>query len=249
MTTSPPVARLALVGDRSPHVRAHVRIPQLIEALRQRDRIDLDPYWVSTVDAVEPGALDGFDGIWLLPGSPYESQAGGEAAARAARRGGIPYLGTCGGFQHALLDYARDVCGLTDVRHAEYDPDAETALIVPLACSLVGHQQEVRLTAGSRVAAILGTDRTVERYLCSYGLADRYVRTLREHGLSCSGVDADGDIRVIELPDHEFFLATLFQPELAGDGTRPHPIITAFASAVCAHAAQSRPANFAPSNA
>jgi CTP synthase (UTP-ammonia lyase) len=103
----------------------------------------------------------------------------------------------------------------------------------------------VRLAAGSLAATILGTDRTVERYLCSYGLDRQYADRLREHGLRFSGVDADGDVRVAELPGHPFFLATLFQPELAGDEARPHPIIAAFATAVCAYAGRSNESSLA----
>jgi CTP synthase (UTP-ammonia lyase) len=237
MSTSPrpPTARLALVGDRSPHVRAHGRIPALLTALRDRDRLDLDPYWIPSTDA-EPDALAGFDGIWVVPGSPYRSQSGAISAVRVAREHGIPFLGTCGGFQHALLEFARDVCGLTGVEHAEYRPDAEQPLIVPLACSLVGHEKPVRLTPGTLAATILGTERTVERYHCAYGLDARYLDLLRGHGLVFSGVDDADDVRIAELPGHPFFLGTLFQPELAGDGTRPHPIIRAFAAAAAAHA-------------
>ena len=230
---------MALVGDRSPNVRSHVRIPTLLAALRRRDRLDLDPYWVPSEDAVDPDALTGFDGIWLLPGSPYRSQAGGVAAAAAARVHGIPFLGTCGGFQHALLEVARNVCGLAGAEHAEYDPDAAQPLIVELACSLVGHEQPVHLAPGSLVATIMGTDRTVERYLCAYGLDQRYLDRLRAAGLRFTGADDDGAVRVAELPGHPFYLATLFQPELAGDGSRPHPIVAAFAAAVAAHAGRS----------
>jgi CTP synthase (UTP-ammonia lyase) len=247
--TSTPVARVALVGDRSPNVRSHVRIPTLLGALRQRDRLDLDPYWVPSEDAADPDALAGFDGIWLLPGSPYRSQAGGIAAARAARQRGIPFLGTCGGFQHALLEVARNVGGLAGVEHAEYDPDAEQLLIVELACSLVGHEQPVHLVPGSLVAAIMGTDRTVERYLCAYGLDQRYLDRLRAAGLRFTGADDDGAVRVAELPGHPFYLATLFQPELAGDGSRPHPIITAFAAAVTANAGRSNESTVVRSHA
>ena len=64
-----PTAKLALVGDRSPSVRAHRRIPLLIDALRRRDGLVLDPYWIPSTEADD---LDGFDGIWVVPGSPYE---------------------------------------------------------------------------------------------------------------------------------------------------------------------------------
>ncbi|MGW2156620.1 CTP synthase C-terminal region-related (seleno)protein [Nonomuraea sp. NPDC001699] len=225
--------RIALVGDRSPSVRSHVRIPRLIEALRERDGIALDPYWIPSTEADD---LGGFDGIWIVPGSPYVSEAGAVNAARTARELGIPFLGTCGGFQHMLLEYGRNVCGL-DVAHAENTPGAAQAFLVePLSCSLVGHEGLVRLTPGSRVEQIMGATSVVEAYSCSYGLNDAYRRTLAGHGLVFSGHAEDGMVRVAELPGHPFFVGTLFQPELAGDGRRPHPLIGAFAAAVRRHA-------------
>lgn len=235
-TARGPVPRLALVGDRSPGVRAHARIPRLVEALRTRDGLAVDPYWLAT-ENVEPGGVRGFDGVWLVPGSPYRSEQGALAAVRDAREHDIPFLGTCGGFQHALLEFARDVCGLTGVAHAENDPEAEECLIVALACSLAGHEVAVRVEPGSLAEAALGSDRTVERYLCAYGPAGRHLATLEAHGLRFSGRDDAGDVRVVELPGHPFFLATLFQPELAGDGSRAHPVVRAFAAAAARHAA------------
>lgn len=81
-------ARVALVGDRSPSVRAHSRIPALLDALARRDQLVLDAYWIPTQDAESADALDGFDAIWLVPGSPYRSEAGAIAAARTARERG-----------------------------------------------------------------------------------------------------------------------------------------------------------------
>jgi CTP synthase (UTP-ammonia lyase) len=111
----------------------------LTEALRRRESIALDPYWISTAEAAECD-LSGFDGIWLTPGSPYASFAGALATARAARENGIPYLGTCGGFQHAIVEYARNVCGVADAHHEEIDPGAGELVIAALECSLVGHE-------------------------------------------------------------------------------------------------------------
>lgn len=229
-------ARVALVGDRSPSVRAHVRIPALLDALAERDQLVLGAYWIPTQDVAAADALVGFDAIWLVPGSPYRSEAGAISAVRTSRERGIPFLGTCAGFQHAVLEFARDVCGLSGVNHAENQPEADDLLIVPLACSLVGHEGVVDVERGSLAERVLGADRTVERYHCSYGPSPDYLDVLRAHGLRFSGVDEAGEVRIAELPDHPFFLATLFQPELAGDGTRPHPIVRALASAAVEHA-------------
>ena len=224
-------ARLAVVGDRSPDVVSHSRIPLLLDALAGQDRLVLDAYWIPSEEAAaDAAAVRGFDAVWVVPGSPYRSEAGVLSAIRTAREEGIPFLGTCGGFQHALLEYARHVCGLTRVAHAENEPGAEDFLIEPLACSLVGHEGTVVIEPGSLAQSVMNAERSVERYFCAYG-PTRHLDTLRAHGLRFSGHDEDGHVRIAELPGHPFFLATLFQPELAGDGSRPHPIVRAFARA------------------
>jgi CTP synthase (UTP-ammonia lyase) len=219
---------VALVGDRSPSVRAHARIPQLIDALRRRDGVVLDPYWVPSTEAHQ--GFDGFDGIWVVPGSPYESAEGAIEAARTARTHDIPFLGTCGGFQHAVLMLARDLAGIDEAAHAEYGAEGE-CIIVELECSLVGHEGAISYAPGTLMQRIMGTDRSVERYHCSYGLDPAYLDKLTQAGVVFSAHDDAGDVRALELPGHPFFLGTLFQPELAGDGTRAHPVIRAFADA------------------
>ncbi|MDA0169157.1 hypothetical protein OJ998_08680 [Solirubrobacter taibaiensis] len=245
MTTS---AKLALVGDRSPTVRAHGRIPLLIDALRRRDGLVLDPYWIHSTDADD---LTGFDGIWVVPGSPYTDREKVIDAVGTARENGIPFLGTCGGFQHAILHLARELANIEDADHAEY-PDADNHVIVPLECSLVGHEGVIRYTPGTLIAEIAGVDQRLERYHCSYGIAPRFVEELERAGVIFGAHDEDGAPRALELgpeaagspsgrsrqpnePEGRgsaFFLGTLFQPELAGDGTRAHPVIRAFAEAV-----------------
>jgi CTP synthase (UTP-ammonia lyase) len=247
MAKTSTAARVALVGDRSANIRAHARIPQLLDALRDHEGIALDAYWIPTPDA-ESRDLAGFDAIWLVPGSPYASEEGAVAAVRTAREQGIPYLGTCGGFQHAMLEYARDVCGLGGVQHAENlvvrggAGEPADLLIVPLECSLVGHEEAVMVVPGTLAASIIGPGRRSERYHCAYGLNDAYLAALAGAGLRFSGFDDGGQVRIVEVPGHPFFLATLFQPELS-DGPRPHPLITAFARAAAEHsqAPQRRP--------
>jgi CTP synthase (UTP-ammonia lyase) len=219
---------IALVGDRSPSVRAHARIPQLIDALRRRDGVVLDPYWVPSTEA--HSGLEDFDGIWIVPGSPYASPEGAIAAARTARERGIPFLGTCGGFQHAVLMLARDVAGIAGAGHEENGDEGEL-VVVALECSLVGHEGGIAYDPGTLMQRIMGVERSVERYHCSYGIDQAYLDRLREAGVVFSAHDEAGDVRALELPDHPFFLGTLFQPELAGDGTRAHPVIRAFADA------------------
>ena len=222
--------RVAMIGDRTGTVTAHARIPAITDALLQREGLPLDIYWISTQDAGDTD-LTGFDGIWLTPGSPYESEAGAVAAARTAREQAIPYLGTCGGFQHALMEYAWHVCGRTDLKHAEATPEASDFLISPLECELNGHEEPVMVVPGTLAAKVLGPGRRTERYQCSYGLNPRYLEMLTAAGLRFSGFDDSGHVRIVELPGHPFFMGTLFQPERQDDRVQPHPVIRAFAAA------------------
>lgn len=131
-------------------VRAHTRIPGILEALRRDEGLALDAYWIPTEQARDT-PLEDFDAIWILPGSPYKSQAGALHATKIAREKGIAHLGTCGGFQHAMLEFAHNVCGRTTAAHGEDSPDADDLLIVELACSLAGHEDRPHRTRLTRV--------------------------------------------------------------------------------------------------
>jgi CTP synthase (UTP-ammonia lyase) len=237
-TQTPPPPRLALVGDRSPAVVAHDRIPLLFRALAGGSEETIELYWLHSATITDPRDLDGFDGIWIVPGSPYEHRDGVLAAIYKARTDDVPMLGTCGGFQHLLLEFARNVCGLPAVENAEQHPEASELLIVPLRCSLLGEEATVTIAPGSVAAGAMGAGPSAERFFCRYGLSARYEDLLQRHGLVVSGRDEFGDARVVELPGRRFFVGSLFQPELTSDATWVHPLIVAFASAVRAHAAR-----------
>jgi CTP synthase (UTP-ammonia lyase) len=130
---------------------------------------------------------------------------------------------------------ARDLAGIPEAAHAEYGAQGEL-IIVELECSLVGHEGAIAYEPGSLMQRIMGTDRSVERYHCSYGIDAAYLDALRAAGVAFTAHDDAGDVRALELSGHPFFLGTLFQPELAGDGTRAHPVIRAYADACVARA-------------
>jgi CTP synthase (UTP-ammonia lyase) len=233
--------RLALVGDRSADVQAHLRIPGVLDALAG-DGPPVELYWLDS-DGIGPADdLAGFDGVWVVPGSPYRDRDGVLAAVTWARTHGVPFLGTCGGFQHAVLEFARSVCGLDDADSVEHDPDAVTPVIVPLACSLVGEEATVEVAPDTLAARVMGPGASTERFFCRFGVDPGRLDLLGSHGLVVSGRDPAGDARVVELVGHPFFLGTLFQPELSSDATWVHPVIAAFVEAVRAHAATGVPA-------
>lgn len=181
--------------------------------------------------------LAGFHGVWCVPASPYANTRGALGAIRFARQSGRAFLGTCGGFQHALLEYAEAVWGVGQPVHAELDPAAVDPVIAPLACSLVEQSGEIRFENGSRLAAIYGVDAATEEYHCRYGLSSGYSDRLWSGPLRVSGRDAAGDVRAIELNGHPFFIATLFQPERSALANRKHPLVSAFVASAHERAA------------
>jgi CTP synthase (UTP-ammonia lyase) len=143
----------------------------------------------------------------------------------------VPTLGTCGGFQHMVLEYARNVLGFEDAAHAEYDPDASRLFLMPLACSPAGKALPITLEPGTRAAELYGATEVVEQHYCSFGINPGYREPLVDGGLRVAGVDADGDFRVLELPGHPFYVATLFVPQMRSTPDRPHPLVTGFLEA------------------
>jgi len=229
--TSLPTARLALVGNHADHVPAHSRLEALAPHL------PVEVVWLPTQDVTDETVLAEYDGIWVIPGSPYVSMDGALRAIRYARENGVPYLGTCGGFQHALVEYCRSVLCIADANDVQYDPAAATPLIVPLVCSLKGETAPLHLVAGSRIAAAFGRDGEVEvTYHCSYGLNPEFDDLVAASDLVISAYDEQKAPRAVELREHPFFVATLFQPELSSTPQDIHPLIHAFIRATLAHA-------------
>jgi CTP synthase (UTP-ammonia lyase) len=222
---------IAIIGEYNPTFPPHVSTNEAIEHSRSASGISVDGIWVST-EEINKTLFEHFSGIWVAPGSPYKKMAQALWAIRYARENGIACFGTCGGFQHMIIEYALNVLGFRDVGHAEYDPYASNLFITQLACSLAGREMELTFSSGSKVAEIYGATSAIERYYCNFGVNPDYVSHLKSGSLKITGSDSDGEIRVIELPDHPFFLGTLFVPQARSTADQPHPLVTAFLKAV-----------------
>jgi CTP synthase (UTP-ammonia lyase) len=206
---------IAALGDRNTSYLTHREIDATI-ALEPQIR------WVPTEDA----RVDAFDGLWVVPGTPYRDEDAVMEAIRFAREEGMPILGTCGGFQHMAVEYARNVLGIAGAAHAETDPDGETIVVGALACSLVGEERTVVPVPGTRLAAICGTEPFTGFHFCNYGLAADLP------GVVVSAHADDAGVEAFELPEHPFYVATLFQPQV-GTSERGvlHPLLEALLSA------------------
>jgi CTP synthase (UTP-ammonia lyase) len=228
-------AAIALVGDHNPRVTAHAAIPRALELARAATDAEVSWTWVPTA-AIGDARRDlaAFAAIWAVPASPYASMDGALAAIQFARETGRPFLGTCGGCQHALIEIARHVCGTAGADHAETNPGGSELVITPLACALVEKAGAITFTPGSRLHAIFAGEPAQEEYHCRYGLNPEWRARLEAAGVRFTGFDPAGEVRAAELPAHPFFFATLFQPERSGLRGKLHPLIAAFVRAASA---------------
>jgi CTP synthase (UTP-ammonia lyase) len=223
--------RIALIGDYDPHVTAHQAIPVALGMAAEQLQLDVQFQWLDTDGIHAETKLDDFDGFWCVPASPYRNMDGALRAIRFAREHQRPFLGTCGGFQHAVLEYARHVLGWADAEHGETSPDGLRVLLTPLTCSLVEVVDSIHLVNGSLIARAYENTDIHEGYRCRYGVNPEFEEQLFKHALRRTGHDSAQDVRAIELQGHPFFVATLFQPERAAlKGTLP-PLVRALIEA------------------
>lgn len=227
----PKAAVIGLVGDYDQTVPAHKAIPLALTRAAEELRVSVRFEWVPTEEVISVERIAIFDGLWCVPASPYRHMGGALLAIRYAREHFVPFLGTCGGFQHAVLEYARNVLGWADAEHAETAPGALRAVISPLACALVEALGTVRLVPGTRIAAAYRRTEVRVGYRCRYGLNPQFQAALLTGPMRAAAADETGAIRAVEIDGHPFFVATLFQPERAALKGETAPLITAFLAA------------------
>jgi CTP synthase (UTP-ammonia lyase) len=232
---------IGVIGDHDPANETHLATSDALGHSAMALGTGVDVTWVPTLEVAKaagagdvPSLLAPYDALVGAPGSPYQSMAGMLAGIGHARSTGVPFLGTCGGMQHLVVEVARNVLGRDEAATAESDPGASDLFVTPLSCSLVGQTMAVSVTPGTRAGDAYGTTSVEERYYCNFGVNPDVVDDLASAGLVVTGVDADGELRIVELDGHPFFLGTLFVPQARSTLVRPHPLVTALVSAAAA---------------
>jgi len=192
--------------------------------------------------------LSAMDGVLIPGGFGSRGIEGKIAAAGIARRQKIPYLGICLGMQLAVVEFARNVCGLVGAHSTEVEPGTPHPVI-----DLMEEQKSIQALGGTmrlgaydctlRAATLArrayGHERISERHRHRYEVNNRYLPVLTEHGLVVSGVnEALGLVEVIELRDHPWFVACQFHPEFKSRPLAPHPLFREFIAAARQHRAK-----------
>ncbi|HZP62256.1 MAG TPA: hypothetical protein VFB28_02485 [Terriglobales bacterium] len=236
------VVRIAILGDYDPKSPTLPAIEKSLQHASATLSQSFYSEWIPTISLTDQRAektLESFDGIWAAPGSPYQSFDGMLKGIEFARRRDWPFLGTCGGFQYALIECARNVLGLKDADSAENNSASKNIIITPVACAvanggkpkLSGAIPEIRLRPGSYLQSFYRQDTVTEEFFCNFEVNKEYEWAAIEAGFPVVARGPKGEIRAIESPTHRFFVATLFQPQLSSKPNKPHPLVLAFLQA------------------
>ena len=249
---------VAMVGKYVEHADAYKSLNEalLSGGLPDRVRVKIRPIDSEQIEQQGLEALEGAHAI-LVPGGFGERGFEGKIAAiRHAREHGIPYLGICLGLQAAVVEFARNVCGLEGANSTEIDLETPHPIIglitewmdesgqkqlrdegSDLGGTMRLGAQRCKLVQGTRVRKLYGKDEVLERHRHRYEFNNKYRETIEDNGLRIAGLSADGMlVEIVELPSHPWFVGTQFHPEFTSTPRDGHPLFTGFIRAAVAYA-------------
>ncbi len=245
--------RIAVVGKYTELVDSYKSVNEALVhgGIANDVRVNID--WLSSEDIRGPedaNRLADYDALLVPGGFGVRGVEGMVLAIRWARENGLPFFGICLGLQSAIIEFARDVCNLEESHSREFEPDCQDPVV-----SLMDSQRKVtdmggtmrlgaypcQLAPGSRAARIFGVQEISERHRHRYEVNNEYRDVLSEKGMALSGLSPDGMlVEIIEIPDHPWFIATQFHPELRSRPAHPHPLFASFIEAAVRRRDQQR---------
>jgi len=237
--------KIAVVGKYTDFVDSYKSVQEALIHGGIANDVGVDINWISSDNFIDARAaadiLGRHDGLLVPGGFGVRGVEGMVDAIQHAREHAVPFFGICLGMQTAIIEFARNVCGLDDSHSSEFSPECDNPVI-----SLMESQQHVtdmggtmrlgaypcRLARGSRAAEVYGVAEVSERHRHRYEVSNAYRDLFVQHGLRLSGLSPDGQlVEMIELPDHPWFVGCQFHPELQSRPTRPHPLFAGFIAA------------------
>jgi CTP synthase len=232
----------------------------LIEAvshagIQTRTRVNVKYIDSSDIKVHGTHLLEGVHAILVPGGFGMRGVEGKILTVQYAREHKIPYLGICLGMQVAVIEYARNLAGLTDAHSTEFKPECKDPVVALISewvtaggavevrdehSDLGGTMrlgaQECRLEPGSIAQSCYGQPVIVERHRHRYEVNNNYLAQLQAAGLKITGRSMDGElVEMIEVPDHPWFVACQFHPEFTSTPRDGHPLFTGFVNAALAH--------------
>ncbi len=221
--------RIAIIGEFRNSIPQRT-LNQSLEYLSNELDFKIEYKWIETTKLEEnpQDELSSYHGIWSAPGGPFKSLQGAVNAIQYARENNVPHLGTCSGFQLTVIEIARNMLGYKEAQHEEYDPESSQLFVSRLTCSLAEKTMRIQIKEGSQAFKWYGGKEAEENYYCNFGINPDFRAELNHPDVVFSGVDHDGEIRIIEINKNDFFISTLFVPQTKSAKGNPQPLIEGF---------------------
>ncbi|WP_376695842.1 CTP synthase [Wenzhouxiangella sp. EGI_FJ10305] len=241
---------VAMVGKYVEHADAYKSLNEALLAggFEEWVKVKIKPVESEEIESNGTGVLEDADAVLVPGGFGQRGFEGKISAIRYARENGIPYLGICLGLQAAVVEYARNVCGLEGANSTEFDANAKHPVIglitewldekgrremrdenVDLGGTMRLGAQRCKLVSGSLARKLYGKDEIVERHRHRYEFNNAYRERISEGGMSLVGFSVDDMlVEMVELPDHPWFMACQFHPEFTSTPRDGHPLFAGF---------------------
>jgi len=202
--------RIGIIGDFNTEFRSHHATNDAIQHTASKLKLKVESEWLPTPALASSEGrkiLESFDGLWASPGSPYKSMEGMLKGIEFARTRDWPFLGTCGGFQYAVIECARNVLGMKDADTAENNSGSKNIVIYPVACAvpnqakgapkLSGVVPEIRVRPGSYLETFYGENVIKEEFFCNFELNPEFEWCSIEAGFPIAARGPQGEVRAI----------------------------------------------------
>jgi CTP synthase (UTP-ammonia lyase) len=229
--------RVAILGDFDRGKHSHWATEAALFHAAAKLGVKVEPRWFETPRLEQEATLAEVAqcaGVWGAPGSPYRSAHGMLRALQYVREHDLAFIGTCAGFQYALIELTRNVLGVADADSAENTPDGKNVVITPVQCEAprlnaprLSGEGVARVVPGTLLEKLCGAVDLRSEYFC-FEVNQSFAGRWREAGLRVAATGGDGELRAFELSDKRFFIASLFQPQLSSAYAQPHPIVLGF---------------------
>lgn len=223
----------------------------VIEAIKHgsaANNVKVNVHWINSSKFEEDDSLlsdlSKYDGVIVPGGYGVRGMEGKILAAKYCRENDVPYFGLCLGLQMAVIEFARNMCGLADAHTIEAVPDAKHAVVEPMEeqKKLISEGKfggtnrlgafDCSIKKGTKAFQAYGAEVVSERHRHRYEVSNRYRDILEEKGLTLSGVNSQLDlVEIVEIKDHSWYLATQFHPEFKSRPLSPHPLFVSFIAA------------------
>ncbi len=248
---------IAMVGKYMELLDAYKSLNEALKhaGIHSRTKVAVRYIDSETIEKDGLGVLDGVDGILVPGGFGNRGVEGKILTVQYARENKIPYLGICLGMQVAVIEFARNVLGISGANSTEFDEKCSDPVIglitewvtaeggveqrnedTDLGGSMRLGAQQCHLVEGSAVNAVYGSELITERHRHRYEVNNTYVENMQAHGLKVGGWSADKSlVEVVEIPDHPWFIACQFHPEFTSTPRDGHPLFSGFVNAAYAH--------------